>query len=594
MKKTEPNDSKNLKISPLVLLNLIPEAFFILDSEHTVLFKNEAAKFYLTENNRLEIELKIGWSRSVSVLESNGEPLPMDIWVGTVIWEETSAFLVLMHDVRHYQELNDTLKHNEERYRMISEVISDYACSVRYEPDGSVVWEWETRPYKDIVGYTLEEMIAMGGSLSIIPPEDWGVTQRRSEMNKKGLSDVSEYRIILPDGNIRWLRDYSKPVLKNGKIVRIYGATQDITERKQAEQARDQLLRRLDTLHQLEQKILSTYSAEQISAFTLEKIRQFSTHFAANMVVFDNHNNEKINMAIYEDHLVKLVETKERIENTPLNTKLLKEKLLILNEMNQTERDYYLGKHLNDRQVDFFMIVPFIAHSELIGFISLLFINTGQPNKEQLDILVEISNVVALGIHNVMLYQHVQKLATTDVLTGLNNRRLLREKLEEEIETAKRTNNPLSILLFDVDDFKQVNDLYGHQVGDRLLMELSSTVKKFLRKNDLAVRYGGEEFLILLPGLSITEAQQRAEQIRKAVQLIRIPNKGHLIKPITITIGIATFPYHGQIYRELLQSADLALYQGKNQGKNCVVIANVSFEDAIRNHYESINKDQNE
>jgi diguanylate cyclase (GGDEF)-like protein len=170
----------------------------------------------------------------------------------------------------------------------------------------------------------------------------------------------------------------------------------------------------------------------------------------------------------------------------------------------------------------------------------------------------------------------------------------LREKLEEEIETAKRTNTPLTILLFDVDDFKQVNDLYGHQIGDRLLMELSATVTKFLRKNDLAVRYGGEEFLIMLPGLSITEAQQRAEQIRKAVQRIRISNKGHLIKPITITIGIATFPYHGQIYRELLQAADLALYLGKNQGKDCVVIANVSFEDAIRNHYISINKDQNE
>lgn len=592
MKTKGQENSNPLKISPLVLLNLIPEAFFILDSDHTVLFKNEAAKSYFSETNHWDIELRIGWSRSVPVAKNNGELLPVDIWVGTVVWEEASAFLVLLHDVRHYKALNDTLQRNEERYRMISEVISDYACSVRYEPDGSVVWEWETRPYQDIVGYTLEEMKAMGGSLSVIPPEDWSITQRRSEMNKKGLSDVSEYRIILPDGSIRWLRDYSKPVLKNGKIVRIYGATQDITERKQAEHTRDQLLRRLDTLHQLEQKILSTYSAEQIAAFTLEQIRQFSTHFAANMVVFDNHNNIKMNLAVYEDHLVKVVDNNEPNENNPLNIKLLKEKLLILNEMSQTERDYYLGKHLYDRQADFFILIPFIAHGELIGFTSLLFMNTKQPEKEKMDILVEISNVVALGIHNVMLYQHVQKLATTDVLTGLNNRRLLREKLEEEIENAKRTGTTLSVLLFDVDDFKQVNDLYGHQTGDRLLMELSATITNFLRKKDLAVRYGGEEFLLLLPGLSITEAQQRAEQIRKAVQQIQILNKGVLIKPITITTGIATYPYHGQIYRDLLQSADLALYLGKNQGKDCVVIANVSFEDAIRNHYVSIKKDQ--
>lgn len=157
-----------------------------------------------------------------------------------------------------------------------------------------------------------------------------------------------------------------------------------------------------------------------------------------------------------------------------------------------------------------------------------------------------------------------------DVLTGLYNRRHMEERLNEEYQVFLRSGQAFSIMIADIDDFKQVNDNYGHDVGDRVLKTLSNTLRNSIREYDVIARWGGEEFLLLFPKLEGLASMQRAEVIRQAVENdIHIYNDDVL--NITITIGLAIIEKDETI-EELIKRADNALYEGKNAGKNKVVL----------------------
>ncbi len=164
----------------------------------------------------------------------------------------------------------------------------------------------------------------------------------------------------------------------------------------------------------------------------------------------------------------------------------------------------------------------------------------------------------------------LQSMAATDALTGLTNRRQFNSRLHEEIARARRHEAPLTLALFDLDDFKRLNDFYGHPVGDRILRELGRLIRNNIRESDLAARYGGEEFALILPETRETEAYELLERIRLLVSqtVFCLPEN-----PLTITIsvGVAQLdPRHHTAF-ELVELADKALYEAKKQGKNQVV-----------------------
>jgi diguanylate cyclase (GGDEF)-like protein/putative nucleotidyltransferase with HDIG domain len=163
----------------------------------------------------------------------------------------------------------------------------------------------------------------------------------------------------------------------------------------------------------------------------------------------------------------------------------------------------------------------------------------------------------------------LEGLATTDPLTELPNHRSLSERLEQEVARARRYGRPLSLLFFDGDHFKRVNDTYGHSVGDVVLKELSSRVQCVLRAGDTVGRYGGEEFLVLLPETAREEACEIAERVRKAI--ISSPLATSVVKegiPITISLGVAAFPADGMTSSEIVERADRAMYWAKRLGRN--------------------------
>jgi diguanylate cyclase (GGDEF)-like protein len=152
----------------------------------------------------------------------------------------------------------------------------------------------------------------------------------------------------------------------------------------------------------------------------------------------------------------------------------------------------------------------------------------------------------------------------------LFNRRYLEESLSIEIERVKRTKGALSVILMDLDHFKRFNDTHGHEAGDAVFQLLGSFLQRHIRSGDVACRYGGEEFTLILPGTSVEVAQQRAQQLCEGIRLLNIDFKNQILGPLTLSIGIATFPNHGENGDLALQTADMALYQAKNEGRDRV------------------------
>jgi diguanylate cyclase (GGDEF)-like protein len=164
------------------------------------------------------------------------------------------------------------------------------------------------------------------------------------------------------------------------------------------------------------------------------------------------------------------------------------------------------------------------------------------------------------------------QMALHDTLTGLFNRRFLAETLERELSRAKRENQPVSLLMIDIDHFKLVNDSFGHKAGDEVLKSFGEHLLAHIRTEDIAFRYGGEEFLVVLPGASLHDSQLRADNIRKMVEEISFSIEDKHGQ-ITVSVGVAEYPGNGTTPDEVLTKADEALYAAKKGGRNRVEVA---------------------
>jgi len=169
------------------------------------------------------------------------------------------------------------------------------------------------------------------------------------------------------------------------------------------------------------------------------------------------------------------------------------------------------------------------------------------------------------------LQQQLHEQANHDPLTNLYNRRYLDNALIHELARSRRKEQALSLIMIDIDHFKKINDRHGHQAGDEVLVELARILGQMARTYDVACRYGGEEFLLLLPGMPLATARERGEQLRAAFAAQQVPFADALLQT-TISLGIATFPEHGDSPDQLIRHADYALYQAKHDGRNRVVV----------------------
>lgn len=213
--------------------------------------------------------------------------------------------------------------------------------------------------------------------------------------------------------------------------------------------------------------------------------------------------------------------------------------------------------------------IPLLSQAKIEGVLII-----PEVEEEYLDLLHTFASILSLTLKKINLFRRIQELAVVDDLTRVYVRRQFIKLSYEELERAKRLDSLFSFLMLDLDYFKNCNDRYGHLVGDEILRQTAEIIKKNVREIDPVGRYGGEEFVVLLPGAGLEDASLVAERIRKAIEekiFIAYDEK----IDITISIGISCYPDDGKTVEELLDKADLALYRAKQEGRNKVI----AFQD---------------
>lgn len=220
------------------------------------------------------------------------------------------------------------------------------------------------------------------------------------------------------------------------------------------------------------------------------------------------------------------------------------------------------------------LIAPLIHRQNILGLVIIGEKHSKKPYTEsEINHFCSLTNFLAVALTNSRLYKETKRVSLTDPLTGLFNRRYFENYLQSEVARARRFNRPLSLVMLDVDYFKNYNDRLGHPSGDVLLKQLANLLTNTVRRSDTVARYGGEEFSIVLPEISRNGAYSFSERLRNVVSCH--PFKKREIQPvgrITVSIGTATYPSDAQIMQELIVKADTALYQAKKNGRNQVAV----------------------
>ena len=207
---------------------------------------------------------------------------------------------------------------------------------------------------------------------------------------------------------------------------------------------------------------------------------------------------------------------------------------------------------------------PLLAHGEAHGLLHL----AGADAEERF--ALNVASQIALALANVKLRESLQMQAVRDPLTGLYNRRHLEQALERELRRAARGKTPVGVLMADIDFFKRINDTAGHAAGDEVLRELGRFFALHLRPYDVACRFGGEEFTLILPGATLETAARHAERLRESVCEMTPTYEGRTLGPLSLSFGVAAFPEDGDTAEALLAAADAALYRAKAAGRNRV------------------------
>jgi len=241
------------------------------------------------------------------------------------------------------------------------------------------------------------------------------------------------------------------------------------------------------------------------------------------------------------------------------------------------EDDFYKSKYYKGTKdlpfkKKFLLAIPLMIGNETMGVLNLNESENASFIKNSLNNILNMADFISLSIGNAILYEQAKKVAVTDALTGIANRSNMEMALTNEFERSKRYNAPLAVIFLDIDNFKGVNDTYGHQKGDEVLVAIASLLQKFCRTNDVAARYGGEEFLMLLPHSNAQGAFKIAERVREEVMKINFFGNE---SPFSVTVSCGVTELNKDFMKDteqLVAAGDQALYDAKNGGRNKSVI----------------------
>jgi diguanylate cyclase (GGDEF)-like protein/PAS domain S-box-containing protein len=434
--------------------------------------------------------------------------------------------------------------------------------------------------------------VALEGTDSFrdIHPDDRERVKRVfAETVATGAGQRMQYRFLLADGAVRHIESQGDVIKDDaGKVTRVVVVARDITERKEFEEKLEERNRQLvATVKELErrhrenvvlgkmgdmlQMCKSAAETRDVLAQCVDELFPGTTGH----LYLRNFGNDLLESAAAWGV--------SRLSGDPVIGRddcwgLRRGNLHVIDD----PKSKLVCPHLIAPPGGACLCAPISGHGELLG---MLHVQMGSEEsylpeavrKQRLAALevwaLNVSEHIALALANVRLRDSLQAQAIRDPLTGLYNRRHMEHALEREILRAARSQRTLGVILVDLDHFKNFNDEHGHEAGDGLLRLVGDWLLRHVRLEDIACRYGGEEFVVILPELSPAKAAGRAEELRKGLRDLRLNHRGEQLRGVSVSAGVAAYPEHGRTAADLLRAADAAMYVAKRQGRDRVEIA---------------------
>ena len=508
---------------------------------------------------------------------------------GRVVWVRDEAILLkkegerpsvwqgVMLDITAQKEAEEALRQSEERFKLMAWATKD------------AVWDWNLQTNQIWWGEGLQKIFHYSPEtsesnpewrLKRIHPEDRAKVNRVIDQALSGGMDFwsKEYRFQHHDGAYTDIMDRGYIMRDDrGRPYRMIGAMMDISERKYMEstllQTNQQMRQFLDELQHRHQEIalLNELSRQLQASQSQEEAYQIIGDLSDQLF-------PQTTGALYLLHSSRtLVSAVASWGQLPSEERTLSPDNCWALYRGQTQSlkqhdDGLPCPHLSELSPAVSYCLPMQVQGEILGFLHVRSQDKGNLDEAKRQLAYAVVEHAGMAISNLNLRAALREQSIRDPLTRLYNRRYMEEVLKQQMSRATRHLHPLGIVMIDIDHFKSFNDVYGHAAGDGLLSELGKFLQSHIRAEDVACRYGGEEFTLILPDASLETALQRAEELRQQVRQLQAAG-GQAHKPITLSMGIAIYPQHGRTIENVLRAADSALYSAKQHGRDRVVIA---------------------
>jgi diguanylate cyclase (GGDEF)-like protein/PAS domain S-box-containing protein len=511
----------------------------------------------------------------------------------------------------HGGDLN-TAQERELYFQTMAEAVPEILWTA--DPTGAD--DFFNRRCFDYTGMTFEQLRGAGWTV-IVHPDDLPVCAEKWESAlRTGESYDVQYRLRGKDGTYRWFLCRANPIRDSkGEIVKWFGTCTDIEDQKKNQQIlEEQILERTmqlaDINTQLQNEMIEKdYARNELDRQNenmmaeLEKRTQRATMLAKMGELLQScvSREEVIAAALgfapkifpaVPGALALLDASRSVAEVTgawsncqlpamvfePLSCWALRTghpHLVVAGD--STARCEHAAGVKNT-----YLCTPVLAQGETLGIVHFQATdNAPELDASEISFKTTFAGQVGLSIANIRLREALRTQSVRDALTGLYNRRYLEEVLAREVRRAARAGQSLGILMIDLDHFKSFNDTYGHDAGDVVLRETGASLTKSIRAEDFVCRFGGEEFVVILPTADLAASSMRAERLRMQMKELTVLHQGRSMGMLTISIGVAVFPEHGTSPKELMAAADAALYEAKRNGRDQIAIASLKgVEDA--------------
>ncbi|MGH7231911.1 MAG: sensor domain-containing diguanylate cyclase [Nitrospiraceae bacterium] len=442
--------------------------------------------------------------------------------------------------------------------------------------DGRILWA--NREELNLVGYAKHEYL--GHHLSEFYADPAALPDILERLNQGETLINYEARLRCKDGSIKQVMINSNVRWNHGTFVHTRSFTRDITERKQAEQALQQVTRKLTVrLSDLER-----HSRESVLLNEMGDLLQSCQTVTEAHVVIARCAQRLFKQGsgslclIGPDSLVESVaQWGDRSLGTPSFTTqecwaLRRGHTHLVPELEAGLHCPHVGQALPGA----YLCVPMMAQGEASG---VLVIHRDRPvegasqdepilAEATQQLAVTVAKHAALALANLKLREALRQQSIHDGLTGLFNRRYMEETLRLELRRAVRSHSSVGVILIDLDHFKGFNDAFGHDAGDVVLRAVAGCLQKHIREHDIACRYGGEEFVLVLSDSTLDNTLERADELREEVRHLQVAYQGIPLGPVTVSMGVVASPNHGDTVEVILNGADCALYRAKAAGRD--------------------------